>query len=219
MQFSLLTEKDSNAINKIPSLLVSGQLANGYDLSSIVDYVRKNGGTVLGKGSWGIVLSHPNWKFVLKIFKDDVPYLKYVRLCIKYPRPSFPVFYDLPRKIKPTSGLKINDSKEILYAVKMEKLEEINEKEFLIINSHIENAMYVRRMGRDYKNQVADVDRKDPKLKQLKEDFLFLLNKIRGKYEFGELDLHQGNFMKRSNGEYVLSDPLMSRNGIANSDF
>ena len=207
---SKITEESNNSANQVPSMLSAAQNKNGYDLTSIAKYVSTHGGTVLGKGSWGIVLMHPNWKYVLKIFKGDVPYLKYVRLCIKHPRPSFPVFYDLPRKIKPASGLKLPSNK-LLYAVKMEKLKEITTSEFRKIEHHLLYALRAIRLGRDFKNQVAETDAQNPKLKQLKEDFLFLREKIDGFDEFGKLDLHEFNIMKRENGEYVLSDPLMAR--------
>lgn len=81
---------------------------------------KQSGGEVLGQGSFGIVLSHPSWPYILKLFPRDDCYLKFVRFTYSHPFPSYPKFYGLPKRILPQfmRGLTMENP----YIVRMEKL-------------------------------------------------------------------------------------------------
>lgn len=176
-----------------------------------------SGGIVLGKGKYATVLEHPSWKYVLKVFNEDVPYLKFVRFCIKNPRQSFPVFYDKPRRIVPF--YKRHWTQSHLYVVKMEKLNPIDRWTFTDIDyylnthQHFIDDMRVKSPSNEtwitIKNKLNNIEKKYPSVVQFKEDYQFLLTQNINLH-FGHLDLHYKNVMRRSNGQFVLSDPLWS---------
>jgi hypothetical protein len=103
--------------------------------NDIINDFKAHGGKIIGNGSFGIVLEHPSWNYVLKIFIEDVAYLRFVRFAIKNPRVSFPKFYDKPRKIIPRYTRPINH--ETLYIVRMEKLQPIKSMNYYAIESLI----------------------------------------------------------------------------------
>lgn len=187
--------------------IVSDPKNNDRTLSDILNDFEKSGGQVLGIGSYGKVLYHPKWKFVLKIFKHDDFYLKFVRFAVKNPRPSFPVFYDMPRKIIPNYKRHKNDP--YLYVVKTEKLNSISKQEFMDIDyyKHYCNVDFSTLpdsyVWKEIKKKLEQLDKKYPSLKTFIDDYDFLQESgIEGAD-----DWHQYNIMKRNNGQFVLIDP------------
>jgi hypothetical protein len=64
----MITEK----YEPIQSLFNDPEFENS-NVYAILEKFKRDGGEVLGEGSFGIVLSRPEWNFVLKIFvKDDL---------------------------------------------------------------------------------------------------------------------------------------------------
>jgi hypothetical protein len=185
---------------------------NHTSLRDLLSSFSNNGGEILGQGKFATVLRHPSWKHVIKIFSDDVPYLKFVRFCIKNPRPSFPVFYDLPRRIIPNYKRHRNDT--YLYVVRTELLNPISIREYDNIN------FYIAYAGTDFtdidalanrfdnwksiKAKLIDLDTATPSLKQFKLDYNFMLTNA----NCGTLDWTSKNILKRKSGEYVLADPF-----------
>lgn len=191
------------------SLLLLNPEYNDKTLDELLKDFKLDGGIVLGEGKYGIVLEHPKWNYVIKIFPYDNSYLKFVRLVIKNPKPSFPKFYDKPRKIIPNF---LREKKlEILYVVKMEKLQPITSEE---LNDIMYYLYYYNSdmdiLSKEYDNwklikeKVNLIEQKYPQIKVFAEDYNYLLNlnigwdDIRGK----------NNIMKRSNGVFVLNDPV-----------
>lgn len=194
-----------------------------YDNTEWYDLIRKfetYGGKILGQGNYAMVMEHPSWKYVLKVFSQDVPYLKFVRFVLKNPRKSFPVFYDKPRKIVPR--FKRDPSQAYLYVVKAEKLNPITNDIFedieyyLYYNHDFLDDMIQQHKDRaggedmwnEMKKKLINLEKKYPSLPQFKEDYNFLLNQNYGNARFGELDMHYKNIMQRSNGDLVLVDPF-----------
>lgn len=194
-----------------------------HDNTEWYDLIRKfetHGGKVLGQGKHATVMEHPSWKYVLKVFSQDAPYLKFVRFVLKNPRKSFPVFYDKPRKIVPR--FKRDPSQAYLYVVKTEKLNRITKDtfkdiEFYLYYDHkfLDDMIEKYRdrdgyedMWHEMKNKLINLEKQYPSLPQFKSDYNFLLNQSYENVRFGELDMHYRNIMQRSNGDFVLIDPF-----------
>lgn len=190
---------------------------NELQWGELLKKFESNGGMIIGQGRYATVLEHPSWKYVLKIFSDDIPYLSFVRFCLKNSRPSFPVFYDKPRRIIPNYTRPVSQS--YLYIVKMEKLYGINKQTFEDIAYYVYNDInYIEDMIKQYgskygqlaaiKKRLNKIEKKYPQLPQFMEDFKFMRENI--KEEGQMLDIHQQNIMKRSDGSFVISDPYQT---------
>lgn len=178
--------------------LLSNPAYDDSKWNAVLNQFMLNGGKVVGQGKHAIVLQHPSWNYIVKVFSDDVPYLKFVRFCIQNPRISFPVFYDKPRRIVPHYVRRT--SQQYLYVVKMEKLDHISHDTFNDIYAYVKYHDPLR----------ADrIESEHPHIVQFKKDFMFLMENAL-KLNFGEQDLHEYNIMKRSNGVFVLTDPFFS---------
>jgi hypothetical protein len=211
----------NEAFDSVYSFLLNPE----HDDTEWYDLIRKfesHGGKVLGQGKYATVMEHPSWKYVLKVFNDDAPYIKFVRFALKNPRSSFPVFYDKPRKIVP--HFKRSESHPYLYVVKTEKLYPINRDIFgeieyyLYYNYEFVDDMIAKysrdnekdNMWIEMKHKLETLESKYPSLPQFKEDYNFLLTNA----NFGQLDMHVHNIMRRSNGEFVLIDPFWQGESI-----
>jgi hypothetical protein len=207
------------AFDNIYSFLLNPEYAD-MGWNELIRKFELNGGKVLGQGKNATVMEHPSWKYVLKVFNNDDPYVKFVRFALKNPRSSFPVFYDKPRKIVP--HFKRYESQPYLYIVKTEKLYPINRETFkdieyyLYYNYEFIDDMIARyshdddkeNMWIEMKQKLEMLESKYPSLPQFKKDYNFLMNSSNADASFGELDLHVNNIMKRANGELVLIDPF-----------
>lgn len=192
-----------------PSKVVSDPANNERTLSDILHDFKEKGGEILGQGTSGMVLAHKKWPFVLKVFTEDAPYLKFVRFVLKNPRKSYPKFFDKPRRILPNyTRLRKN---EYLYIVKVEKLEPITTGQYYEIDFYIHyGAVDFTKMPNtevwyETEKRIRATDKKYPSMKEFLEDYRFLMydSKIEG-----TPDITQQNIMKRKNGEFVLSDPF-----------
>lgn len=189
--------------------LLTNPANNHLTLQGILADFQAHGGEILGQGRYAQVLSHPSWKYVAKIFNSDSHYLKFVRFCLKNPRPSFPVFYDKPRKVIPNYSR--SKSEATLYIVRTEKLHTISEQEFKDL-SYIDyyaepdpemEAKYHnwKNIGDKWRGLMAD----NPSLKDYTRDLKFLMSQ---EGDFGTPDITRNNIMKRQNGQYVIADPF-----------
>ena len=194
-----------------------------HDNTEWYELLRKfesHGGKILGQGKHATVMEHPSWKYVLKVFAKDDPYLKFVRFVMKNPRSSYPIFYDKPRKFVPR--FKRDFSQAYLYIVKTEKLYPITKEIFKDIEYYLYYSydflddMIARYKDKDnyelmwveMKNRMLDLEKKYPSLSKFKKDYNFLVTNSYEDARFGELDLHYRNIMQRSNGELVIIDPF-----------
>jgi len=203
----------NEAFDSVYSFLLNPE----HDNTEWYDLIRKfelHGGKILGQGKYATVMEHPSWKYVLKVFSQDVPYLKFVRFALKNPRSSFPVFYDKPRKIVP--HFKRYADQSYLYVVKTEKLYPIDNDifkdiKFYLYYSHnfvddmlASSNKNTSKMWIDNKNKLKSLESKYPSLPQFRKDYNFLINNT----NFGKLDIYVKNIMQRPNGEFVLTDPF-----------
>ena len=168
----------------------------------------------MGEGAFGTVFSHPSWPFVLKLFPRDDCYLKFVRFGYSNPRPCFPKFYGLPRKILPTFSRQLDMAEP--YVLRIEKLVFPND---------------AWKISLDVNHMLDELKTKDPEFRNayyLKtHDGMFgnvdpdsrLYGVVKGALMAKEalgacaLDIHSENIMMReSTGELVLSDPVYAQN-------
>lgn len=171
-----------------------------------------DGGQVLGEGTFGIVLTRPEWNFVLKVFVRDDSYLRFVRFAIKNPRKSYPKFYDIPRRLK-SDFLSIPDDAgqekkiESIYVVKTEKLFPITQAEYQDIQFYLvyKTSGTFATNPPKVANELKRLERKYPSIEELNDDFMFA---VRGITKAKKTDIKNNNIMKRKNGEFVFIDPF-----------
>lgn len=200
---SLLSEK----FETVSDLLLNPEYDNTYFRDLLKEFQSK-GGKVMGQGRSGIVLFHPGWKFVLKLFSDDCPYLKFIRFVLKNPRPSYPKIFDKPRRIIP--HFKRITAAQYLYVVPIEKLDPIGIRDYDTIQYYLYYANSdAEELAKSFDNlevaheRLTKMEHDYPHLKNFYDDYRFLL-----KRDFGSLDINSQNIMKRSNGEFVITDPF-----------
>lgn len=107
----------------------------------IIRDFEKQGGSLIGSGTYGDVLRHPSWPYVAKIFAYDPCYLKFIRFVINNPLPAFPKFFGYPQKVYPSFSRSIWE--ETMYIIRMEKLNEIPTATIDHLNDVIEHVKSV----------------------------------------------------------------------------
>jgi hypothetical protein len=169
-----------------------------------------SGGKFLGQGSFGKVLGHPSWPYVLKMFPRDDCYLKYVRFAYNNPHVAFPKFYGLPRRIRPLFIRGLNWANP--YIVRIEKLRNIPNSYFIAGNVEDSIEEFIRfKTGEMDPARLQEMQEEYDTLKQQKPEIYNLFEGawlIKKNLPNCKLDLHGGNVMARENGEYVWVDPV-----------
>lgn len=185
--------------------------------------LEQDGGKVLGRGSYGSVYSHPKWPYVVKVFSDDVPYLRYTRLVNKYSDefPAFPKFYGKAMKYTPPYS-RSTTSKDYNYAIRMEKLypfqgdmDTLKDIQDLSYDWQMVDAWEDPKTRERYLKNWSEENLKDAyqrakqrvsvssKLSEVGRALAFISKNIEA-----SLDIHGGNFMHRENGDIVIVDPV-----------
>jgi hypothetical protein len=169
---------------------------------------RKSGGSIIGSGKNSMVLEHPNWPYVLKLYPSDNFYTRFVRFAYKIRHKSFPKFYGPPKAVVPF--YKRHKSEAVLYVVLMEELKEIPSSLFKTINDWYKigiSYVHAVKMGMANNGNYEDIKtiiKQNPELYSLFEGlYLITVNKLDG-----AIDMHRDNVMQRDNGELVMVDPL-----------
>lgn len=220
-QFELFSEE----FETMDKLLQNPKYSDNFRYE-VIDTFKKAGGKILGTGKFGEVLSFPTWKHVLKTFKDDRCYVKFVRLAMRnQDNPAFPKFFDKPRKIRPF--YKRMKTEEFLYIVRMEKLfptkmekNEFDKLDGILRASRLHHLVLHNPDILQWYDSLSEYDRQgyiDNANKFFKEqeqysDLISAYNKVfdsvEGEGEMCGLDIHANNIMMRGDGELVLIDPL-----------
>jgi hypothetical protein len=197
------------------------------DWNTLMREFEKSGGNQIGRGSKGEIYEHPSWNYVLKTFFDDEFYIRFVRFATRNPHPSFPKFFGGIQRIVPF--FKRYPNQEKMYLVRMEKLIPIQRETFKLLDANFYSGIsYIRDLhaGRDdyevegytsfsdrkkgiinkvkYHQQIIDLLKAYPNFKNVFEG-LYLLENANLK---GAMDIHEGNFMQRNNGDIVIIDPF-----------
>jgi hypothetical protein len=198
----------------------------------LIEEFEESGGKILGHGSYGTVFSHPKWPYVLKMY-NDMYYTRFVRFAYNNPHVSFPKIYNLPQKVVPF--WKRFQSSATVYLVRMEKLEELpieigrllvksidygisyirdkktnshereyEEKEYLTISQ--------RKAGRipgvikvKHHQYIIDILKDHPNFLPVYEGAFIIESK---NFQAASDLLNPNNYMRRENGEIVITDPL-----------
>lgn len=175
---------------------------------------KKSGGKNIGYGAFGMVYYHPKWPYVLKTFKSDDAYLKFVRYAYDNSHPSFPKFYGKPQRVSP----KIQSIKDKRYLVRIEKLKPISAKVFRKIDFKL--ADFFKLIHKP--DEVSDDERR--KLLNMQNDLRKVSKSVYKLLEGWYLiksnlglqgDLHDGNVMVRGDGQFVLVDPVKEEGEIS----
>jgi len=203
--------------------LLTREENQSLSFDDVLDLFRSYGGSVIGSGAYATVLSYPSWNYVLKIFSDDNCYLKYVRFCMRNQNNTFvPKLLDKPRRITPT--YKRRARQQNLYTVKMEKLQGIpsDVEDHYSIGKMIYAGMLLNSSTINLKEKTpesvdnyikSDFSYEAPYMRNLKwnsdsENLFNFVKTLKGLFPSCSLDLHSDNFLLRSSGSIVLSDPF-----------
>ena len=150
-------------------------------------------------GGYSTVYINPAKSYVIKINdRQDGGYMQYVRIMHKYKNKHFPIISDIKRL---PLGLE-----NVYFVYLIEKLEEID-CTGEVLRTMDECQKLVRKIAHNnytveevYGNDLPDCFKKDPALLKA----CVILGKNVG-CRF--IDMHWGNFMKRSNGTLIITDP------------
>lgn len=197
---------------------------------------KADGGEIINYGSHSAVFAHPAWNYVLKKYDDPV-YTAFVRFAYQHPNLAFPKFYGLPKKIIPHYRRNKSNAvcyivrMERLYPINRSTFELIDRyyQPYLAYvmsvsagQGDIEDDVWSHQ-GRTWTydpgprkgiqpvrsrvprfKAMIDFLQQHPQIKKVFEGLLFLQQNG----PQGALDMHQGNFMQRLNGDIVIADPL-----------
>lgn len=207
------------------------------DKDSIIEKIKQQGWSYLGRGMYGIVFGHPDKNYVLKLFNDK-GYSFYLEFIKKHS--------DNPHVVKIkeiiSDGFGINKKWKLVAIEKLNPIKFPNWVDYIAsyYSSFLDNGDDV---GNDFyntlenfekylttrsksdisfyqsiklKNNINNTKKAVRRLYFFIENYLdlfrilFELNKFKNSTSYsGQFDLHTGNFMKRpSTGEIVVTDPL-----------
>ena len=211
-----------------------GLLDSDKEYSTSFEFIKSvesKGVKILGEGYYGYVLHHPSWgDKVLKIFsQDDSCYIRFSRFCYSNPSPHLPKVYVKPKRFIPNWGERFFKDSYLYYTV-IEKLEPVSQNEYIIVaelsnkfkelyNTVVVKPKYdgdknaldsqIEFNENDIKSFISDknISKRNVEfskyLSEFKRNFLNPFDKSNDCWS----DIHKGNIMKRSNGEYVITDP------------
>lgn len=203
---------------------LSHPIHNSKDQFQWMEDFVDSGGQVMGMGNYGSVYAHPKWPYVVKTFKEDSPYIRFMRWAHNNPHSAFPKMFGKPKAVIPPYTRDWGAGDDRFFAVRLEKLKPISYETYGIFQKyHKPIARYFHMMGDpdEFNRQYPDPQSKQEFINNGKEMLstipenvikaiegyysLYLANR---EFNFGDEDLHQGNMMVRDNGEIVLTDPL-----------
>jgi len=212
----------NESFDTVSDFLLNPEHRDKYFWELMKDF-EDSGGKKLGSGSYGTVLSHPKWPYVIKIFEKDDHYLRFVRHAYKNTFPAYPKFYGPPQKIVPFYTRR--PSSPTLYISRIEKLEMLSDEEFAEINKirwavdkyylYKTKPEVLRAHNPNERDRALVMDELHKKILDIPRNIYnvligenLLLDHLKEWDKGGAPDWHKGNIMKRSNGDYVLIDPI-----------
>lgn len=186
---------------------VKSELENRGDMDQVVQRLYDHGFQHLGRGMYGVVVTHPRLPYVLKLFDaQDTAYLQFVNMVQNSgENPHFPRFRGKPIKLTART-----------WAIRMEKLAPWEPNRASILDRGLQEIMMVQDedQGADWikifdnpdsaeaRRAVMMVLRKWPRLDQA----LAMLHEFASSHRVN-WDLHYGNIMKRGSTP-VITDPF-----------
>jgi hypothetical protein len=211
---------------KISELKIRHDLKQALSTIDVEAIIKKYGWQFLGSGMEAAVAEHPQYKYVLKVFRSGSVFQEFYSVCMQYPNTHWPKFFS---SIKPVPG-----TDNYWKYVRMEKLQEtdhhtlqrdyISELVFLYYTAF--DANLDGGLGAEMNYLIGDVvsdkyhiditkdGEKNPEIwdyvKQPSGDWVDAATLLVAKAkELGlhRLDLHVGNFMLRDR-TLIFSDPF-----------
>lgn len=178
----------------------------GDSWAKITEYFKARGFSPIGAGAKATVYDHPRYPFVIKFFYKDSAYRTWLNFCKQNQQnPYVPKIKGAPTKIKGTD----------FYFVRLEKLHQLYD----ISIPHNKMRMFIDIIDVFWDTPsmgIAALNREKERMENEKipvlidyPDSLLEVFSFLNKYK-SYLDLHIGNLMTRSNGEFVIVDPLYS---------
>lgn len=167
---------------------------------SAVAEFKSRGGTVTG-GAFSTVWMHPRWNYVWKTFPHNQAYIQFLDYAAKHPNnPHFPRIFKMKKIVPPYAR---PNTAPTLWAVKMEKLNPLSKENWEMVDA-------ARGILLQYNFQTIDQFKA-----QYPEQGMSIMRTIqmledgRGRQKPQAFDdLHKAeNFMQRSDGTVVITDP------------
>lgn len=175
ISFSLELPKDRNLARRIFSNRINEVTRPKY--WDAFHLLQKAGWQQLDDGGYSNVLHHPDKDYIVKLVSDDVAYWAFLRAIGGSQNPYWPRFRGKPVR------LRSSDPEDTNFAVRMEKLREIT------------NTEYVKFAG-DYRYGA------DPDIVEAKA----VIDKLKKRFR---LDMKRDNIMVRpGDGHFVIIDPV-----------
>jgi len=171
------------------------------DQGDIIRYLRNNGWEFSGSGYYSHVYQRPDKNYVIKVNQEyDRSFAYFVFLTHKFPNTHFPV-------ISNVKLLKDNDGDKF-YVYIIEKLDKLENEEFMDNRYGIENVFKDIRRNRDIDEQRLSV--RFPETYEYLQSNISLWKAIQimGKYGKGNVDIEYTNTMQRKDGTIVFADPF-----------
>ena len=161
--------------------------------SLIKTSLEKYGFKLVGAGAKGAAFSHDKYPYIIKIFSYDRGYTRYVKFVNAHPNNIYvPKFKGQPTKIF-----------DEIYYIRVEKLLPID-RQNPKLPSLMGKLVEITRQLRSY----GEVNL-DGKALKFDSDMMEICEFLAKTPLFMSVDLHDGNFMARPNGEIVIIDPLI----------
>lgn len=155
---------------------------------------QQSGGEVYTDGNFSVVLAHPKWDHVWKTFVNDEGYMHFISIVKANPdNPHYPKIGKIKKIVPPFRRFA---HQPFLWAVKMEKLLPITDRNFRIVKSVLD--VYNHWISSEQFRE------KHPQYEKLYDAVFGVIDNRNG----FDLDLEKRNFMQRQNGTIVVADPL-----------
>lgn len=189
--------------------IIDPDIDQELNLNRIVFYLKKEGFEPIGRGSYSYVLEHPYLNYLLKVFKHDSGYLKFLEFCRSRNSKHLPEFIG---KIMKSEKFKN------FYAVRIEKLKFTNQP-MMPLYDEIFNILKKQfkfniKINQENLENIYKQILENPKTKKY-SDILTLefLKTILELFDYGfknnlSLDLNEMNTMQRNDGTIVIIDPF-----------
>jgi thiamine kinase-like enzyme len=190
--------------------------------ATIFRLLKRHGIDFVGAGRYGHVFTSPKWDYVVKLFRDDPTYLRYVNYVLKHPNNEhFPKIVKRPLHMHMFHKRPESDDK--MWLVKIEKLEPVDENMAWFLG-HVaaDIAYYKITENPDIDKKLSAVDLPDgttahdmsyndlldecPWLGSLVDAWVQIA--LHAAKPTDHMDTNMDNFMQRKDGTIVLIDPM-----------
>ena len=197
--------------------------SNEYKMERLL---RRFGIRFIAAGKYGKIFTHPGWNYVVKIFSNDPYYLGFVNYAIAHPNPHYPKVIRKPLQMHNFMRRSVRGPDKF-WIVKIEKLRALPPEKVNLVVEHLEQCVqywydtYVRKLPKAKVESNSwfwsfkdNSNGEKVFMHEFVKTYPWMLslakawNDIFDNISEGSPDLHEGNFMERSDGTVVIIDPL-----------